>query len=76
MADLIYKQDILGGIEVGTDPLDMNADRSVDCSNIRIDKPGQITNDVGIEKQLTTAYASDIVAVIQLGDSATLVEVT
>ena len=76
MADLIYKQEIIGGLEVGTDPLDMNAERSLDCANIRIDVPGQMTNDVGIEKQNTTAYSGSITAVQQLNNDDAIVEVT
>ena len=76
MPNLQYKQDILGGIVVGVDPLDMSAEMTPDCCNVNISTPGQLESAEGIEKQRTTAYAGAIVAIQQLNSDATLVEVT
>jgi hypothetical protein len=76
MANLQYKQDVLGGIVVGVDPLDMSAEMTPDCCNVDISKPGQMSSAEGIEKQRTTAYAGAIVGIHQLENDATLVEVS
>lgn len=61
-----YTQSEFAGIAVNVDPVDMKDKYCVDCSNVDVSVPGELSNIKGMEKQITTGLGSSIEAIHQL----------
>ena len=72
-----HKQSIFNGLMVKIDNVDMPPEYTPDCKNVVVHIRGELSNIEGMEKQHTSDYSNDIVAIHQLDTtSETLKEIT
>ena len=77
MNKLKYRQKEFKGLMVKIATEDLPPEYSPDCENVVVSVGGEVTNISGMEKQATSGYTNDVVAIRQLdSDDATLAEVT
>ena len=68
-----YNQQILRGILVGLDKVDMNKEKAVDARNVDISTAGKVTSSLGYTKEITTSLGSTIDAVHSLNGTTFVV---
>lgn len=69
----IQRQKKFNGMVSNIDEVDVNMDNAINSVNMDLSIIGEMSTVNGTTKQNTTAKTNSIVAMIQLGDSSTIV---